>query len=176
MALGRAPGFLLCLSFTTACAAGADETSGLDSGAAPVGFDAAADAASQPDGSLLKADSGPGLDSGPPPSDGHATEAAAKDTAPEDSTADSPPMMDVHAEAAKDVGTDSEIPTTCTEADNAAGCCVGNVVYYCESTTLETKTCSGSDVCGWDSTKGYYYCVAPPGGADPSGTYPIACK
>jgi hypothetical protein len=176
MALGRAPGFLLSLLFTTACAAGADETSGLDSGTPPIGADAAADTAPPSDGSLLKSDSGPGLDSAPPLSDGHATEAAAKDAAPEDSTADSPPMMDVHAEAAKDVSSDSEIPTTCTEADNAIGCCAGNVVYYCEKTTLETKTCSGTDVCGWDKTEGYYYCVASPGGADPSGTYPLACK
>jgi hypothetical protein len=29
-------------------------------------------------------------------------------------------------------------------------------------------------VCGWDSAKSYYFCVAS-SGSDPSGTYPLAC-
>ena len=28
---------------------------------------------------------------------------------------------------------------------------------------------------GWNPAYGYYDCVAAPGGADPGGTYPIAC-
>jgi hypothetical protein len=101
--------------------------------------------------------------------------------APEDASDDSHPMKDAPSDIGSDVPkdvvtTDSVIPTTCTEADNAVGCCAGNVLYYCMTTTLATKTCTGSEVCGWDSSKGYYDCVAAPGGADPSGTYPLACE
>jgi hypothetical protein len=75
-----------------------------------------------------------------------------------------------------DSGGSGKAPKTCAEADSKVGCCDGNVLYYCETTTLTSKKCSGSDVCGWDSTSSYYGCVAPPGGADPSGTHPLACK
>jgi hypothetical protein len=40
---------------------------------------------------------------------------------------------------------------------------------------LKTKTCTGSDVCGWNLTDSYYGCVPPPGGADPTNKYPEAC-
>jgi hypothetical protein len=30
-------------------------------------------------------------------------------------------------------------------------------------------------VCGWNAMFGYYDCVPPPGGPDPSNTYPIMC-
>ena len=70
------------------------------------------------------------------------------------------------------------VPTTCNEAYGAVGCCAGSTAYYCSSSSnsLSSKTCSGSDVCGWDAAKSYYYCVAAPGGADPSGANPIACQ
>lgn len=74
-----------------------------------------------------------------------------------------------------DSGGSGTAPTTCTEADGKIGCCDGNVLYYCSS-SLTSKKCSGSDVCGWDKSSSYYGCVAAPGGADPSGTYPLACK
>lgn len=75
-------------------------------------------------------------------------------------------------------GTDagSVVPTTCAQADQSAGCCVGNELYYCQSPTssMTIKACTGGQVCGWDSK--YYDCVAAPGGPDPTGTYPINCK
>ena len=68
-------------------------------------------------------------------------------------------------------------PMTCAQAGQAVGCCVGNTVYYCKasSSSITSKTCSNGEVCGWDSSESYYYCVPAPGGADPSGTYPQAC-
>ncbi len=39
-----------------------------------------------------------------------------------------------------------------------------------------SMTCGAAQVCGWNAANGYYDCVAPPGGADPSGTYPEACQ
>jgi hypothetical protein len=72
------------------------------------------------------------------------------------------------------------IPTTCAEANDAIGCCGPNGnVYYCTGsgaggTTVTAKTCSSGEVCGWDSTKGYYYCVTTPGTAPPGD--PIACQ
>jgi hypothetical protein len=51
------------------------------------------------------------------------------------------------------------------------------VVYYCDSSgSVASETCGTGDTCGWDSEEGYYGCVASPGGADPSGTYPQACE
>jgi hypothetical protein len=70
----------------------------------------------------------------------------------------------------------SSTPTTCTEARGSTGCCVGNEVYYCSGSSLTHKSCSGGEVCGWNSSKGYYYCVASPGGSDPTGSNPIACE
>jgi len=76
-----------------------------------------------------------------------------------------------------DAGSSSSVPTTCTQAYGKIGCCAGNTAYYCDSTTTPTaKACTGTKVCGWDSSGSYYDCVAAPGGADPSGTNPIACQ
>ncbi len=44
------------------------------------------------------------------------------------------------------------------------------------STTITKKTCSSTTVCGWSAANNYYGCVAPPGGADPSGTYPLTLR
>jgi hypothetical protein len=67
-------------------------------------------------------------------------------------------------------------PTNCTEADGAAGCCLGSTLYYCKSgsTTVTPKACTGGNVCGWNSTKDYYDCVTS-ADPDPSGTYPRSC-
>ncbi len=68
------------------------------------------------------------------------------------------------------------VPTTCAAADNAIGCCVGNSRYYCSGTSVLTDDCTtNSKVCGWSTTYANYGCVDSPGGADPSGTYPLAC-
>jgi hypothetical protein len=69
-------------------------------------------------------------------------------------------------------------PASCSEANGSVGCCVGNVLYYCgsSSSSVKTKTCSGSEACGWNSSDSYYGCVSSPGGADPSGQNPIACQ
>ncbi len=71
----------------------------------------------------------------------------------------------------------SSVPTTCTQAYGKIGCCANNTAYYCNGTTTPTaKACTGTKVCGWDTSASYYDCVAAPGGADPSGTNPIACQ
>jgi hypothetical protein len=75
-------------------------------------------------------------------------------------------------------GDSGSIPTTCAQADYAFGCCLDNVNYYCPGTTtiLVAKMCPAGTVCGWYAPKNYYFCVAPPGGPDPSGTHPMACE
>ena len=55
------------------------------------------------------------------------------------------------------------------------GCCEGTVLKYCDNGTLQSGDCGAAtppSTCGW-STSGYYDCGNT--GADPSGTYPIAC-
>jgi hypothetical protein len=61
--------------------------------------------------------------------------------------------------------------------DGAVGCCDPHgVVHFCLGTsTVYDVTCSGTDVCGWSATYGFYDCVAPPSTSDPSGMYPIDC-
>jgi hypothetical protein len=76
-------------------------------------------------------------------------------------------------------GVGGSIPTTCAKANDAIGCCGPNgKVYYCtgsgSGSSVTAKTCASGTVCGWDTAKGYYYCVATPGTA-PSGD-PIACE
>jgi hypothetical protein len=58
------------------------------------------------------------------------------------------------------------------------GCCTAaGVLYYCDSSNVVTKqACAAGTVCGWNATASYYDCVAPPGGSDPSNTYPILCQ
>jgi len=67
-------------------------------------------------------------------------------------------------------------PLSCAQADNGFGCCVGNSLYYCVANAITLQACAGGTVCGWNATANYYDCVAPPGGADPSGTYAIQCS
>jgi MYXO-CTERM domain-containing protein len=68
-------------------------------------------------------------------------------------------------------------PTDCSQADGNIGCCTSTgVLYYCTQTnTLKQQTCTNGTVCGWNAQQGYYDCVAPPGGADPSSMYPLLC-
>ena len=68
-------------------------------------------------------------------------------------------------------------PGTCSEADGTTGCCAGNIPYYCASgsTTVPATTCTGTKVCGWNASKGYYACVAAPGGTAPGDAPPIMC-
>ena len=54
------------------------------------------------------------------------------------------------------------------------GCCDGETVKYCSSSKLNTKSCTSSPKCGWDSTKKYYTCGTK-GQADPNGKYPMKC-
>jgi hypothetical protein len=70
------------------------------------------------------------------------------------------------------------VPSKCLQVDGTVGCCVGNTAYWCAkgSTTLTQKVCPGGQVCGWNPNQKYYSCVAPPGGADPTNNFPIACK
>ncbi len=55
------------------------------------------------------------------------------------------------------------------------GCCNGSVLWYCDSGTLKSLSCSKSPKCGWDSSGKYYDCGTS-GGADPAGKHPKACK
>ncbi len=75
-------------------------------------------------------------------------------------------------------GGSGSAPTTCTQANGTYGCCIGNEVYYCSgtSTKVTAKACTSGQVCGWESSKGYYYCIPSPGGADPSGTHAMTCQ
>ena len=71
------------------------------------------------------------------------------------------------------------VPTTCAGAHGSVGCCSPDdkVNYYCSGggSTVTIKTCNMGSVCGWNAPMGYYTCVAPPGGPDPTGRSPIAC-
>jgi hypothetical protein len=71
-----------------------------------------------------------------------------------------------------------KVPTDCAEAYGVVGCCANNVAYFCKTNTspLTAHQCTNGQVCGWEASKSYYYCVSPPGGADPSKQNPIACK
>ncbi|MCO4761620.1 MAG: hypothetical protein KC502_08965 [Myxococcales bacterium] len=56
------------------------------------------------------------------------------------------------------------------------GCCQGATLLYCTNGKGDTSDCASTGkVCGWNAGEGYYDCVSPPAGADPSGTHPVAC-
>jgi len=59
-------------------------------------------------------------------------------------------------------------------AVTAAGCCSGQVLYYCESNKLLDLDCAMSPACGWDVVNGHYDCNTP-GTADPAGAHPMSC-
>jgi hypothetical protein len=176
--------FLLGAAVTGACATGVDDLAGLlDTGSpVPVVVDAGDAARESADAPSFGGDSGEASDGAHtkdgPSGDGKSEHGDGGDDAPEDSGVDGPPDTGVDGgkDASADTGADSSVPTTCAEADDTIGCCVGDVLYYCKSKTLTQQTCKSTKVCGWNATEEYYACVAPPGGADPSGKYPIACK
>ncbi|HEY2513539.1 MAG TPA: hypothetical protein VGI39_21875 [Polyangiaceae bacterium] len=67
-------------------------------------------------------------------------------------------------------------PTSCTAANQAVGCCLNDVLYYCNGgTSVTQKACTSGKVCGWSALKSYYDCVTPPATSDPNGTYPLDC-
>jgi len=75
-------------------------------------------------------------------------------------------------------GGGSGAPTTCDGAGGDIGCCTpAGALYFCApgQASLEYLPCHGGKTCGWDAADGYYACVTGPGGADPSGTYPLLC-
>ena len=161
------------IGLTTACAAGGDSSLEAGTGGAP-GHDGSADGAPAVDGPPETS-----FDTGAPPADvapkpEGSTVDGGKDAGMDVvSLSDSP--MDTGSDAPMDTGS-ATVPTTCAEANMTIGCCAGNVLYYCKTTTLTSKACTGTTVCGWNATSSYYGCVAAPGGADPSGTNPLACK
>ena len=142
-------------------------TAAADSGSgdqAPIGNDSGSIGASSDSGSTVGV-----LDTG--------TSADANGGAGDDAGVDSGVDPNVPSD---DAGTDGSIaatiPTTCAEAYQQTGCCVGSVLYYCNSGPVSKKTCTGTQVCGWSGSKSWYDCVGAPGGPDPSGTHPMACK
>src|SRR6185437_12340608 len=67
-------------------------------------------------------------------------------------------------------------PTDCSGTDGAAGCCIGNTLYRCDSGMFLTANCDQYNaVCSWNPSLNHYGCEPTDGGADPSGTYPQAC-
>jgi agmatine/peptidylarginine deiminase len=55
----------------------------------------------------------------------------------------------------------------------AEGCCDGRTVRYCENRAPQAQDCGTGATCGWSSGDGWYDCGYS--GADPSGSFPIAC-
>jgi len=53
------------------------------------------------------------------------------------------------------------------------GCCIGELLKWCDDGVLKTADCSGKPHCGW-SAAGYYDCETD-GFEDPSGEYPLEC-
>ena len=68
-------------------------------------------------------------------------------------------------------------PLTCDSVDGAVGCCDSQGVnWFCDiQMQVQRVPCAGGTACGWDAAHGWYDCVPPPGGADPTNTYPMAC-
>jgi len=58
-----------------------------------------------------------------------------------------------------------------------AGCCSGDVLYWCDSGGIHALDCSLNpaplDTCGWSGVQGYYDCGGT--GADPTGENPALC-
>ena len=158
--------------------------SGVDAGA---GYPAAMDAGDP----VSAGQEGGGPDAGAATDPGGAAVDAGSDGDAADLHADAATDAQSDAGAAGDAGNDSGeaaddsggagdagsvVPTTCAQADGLYGCCIGQDLYYCLSGTVIEQTCKNGRVCGWSASNAYYGCVAPPGGADPSGIYPIACE
>lgn len=56
------------------------------------------------------------------------------------------------------------------------GCCKGEVLWWCEGTTLQSRDCTGRAMpyCGWNSTSGKYGCNTA-GASDPTGKQAKQC-
>jgi hypothetical protein len=51
---------------------------------------------------------------------------------------------------------------------------VNGVLHYClDGMTVKTEVCPSLELCGWDSSAGFYDCSYFPGSPDPS--HPIDC-
>jgi hypothetical protein len=167
------------LAIAASCAQGSNDVD--DEAGAPAGADAgreSLDASNdlETDGaSPVGDDSGgpaPGDDSGGSTSDDAGT---TDDAGSSSDDAAVPPVHDAGHTGGTDAG--SVVPTTCAEAYQGYGCCVGNDLYYCNAEDSVTeKKCTGGEVCGWKAADTYYDCVSPPAEADPGGAHPIACK
>jgi hypothetical protein len=142
---------------------GVDSTTGMDSTTNPVDSGTSA-----MDSTMAAMDSSPAADSG-------VADTEMPDTNLPDTNLPDTNVADSNVPDTNVPDTSSAVPTTCAQADMAFGCCAVGVLYYCVG-SVTSMTCTGNTVCGWSATKNYYDCVAPPGGADPSGTYPIACQ
>jgi len=124
----------------------------------------------------------------PPPGNdaGHdATLPMGDGAAPADGGADASSADASHPDSATPTdsstpGSDSGAPTTCTQARGSAGCCAANgkSYYYCKGDggtgALTHTTCTGTKVCGWNGTDGYYTCTATP--ADAGSANPSSCE
>lgn len=64
---------------------------------------------------------------------------------------------------------------TCSQVNGSAGCCDGSgTVEYCSSNAVKTESCTGSEVCTWNTSKGYYGCGTGPAMGQNGGA-PLAC-
>jgi hypothetical protein len=162
----------LVAALATACATGTgDFEAGDDAGIPRLdGADPDAGGPAEIDSSPTPMDSGPVAHDAGSVDSGHAG-------GPDSATVDSGSVdSGSHGEADSSTG---GVPTTCAQANESFGCCdPAGVLFYCQtgSTSLVKKSCTGTKVCGWDSTSSYYNCVAAPGGDDPSGTHAMACQ
>lgn len=76
---------------------------------------------------------------------------------------------------------DAPVPTDAQASDSAgcgplglAGCCEGEVVYFCSGSQVMSLDCSGQPSCGWNASSGYYDCNTS-GTPDPAGVHPMSC-
>ena len=56
-----------------------------------------------------------------------------------------------------------------------AGCCEGEVVYFCSGSQVLSLDCSGQPSCGWNGASGYYDCNTS-GAPETSGAHPMSCS
>ena len=54
------------------------------------------------------------------------------------------------------------------------GCCIGQLLKYCEGNELKEMDCTEQPVCGWNAEQSYYACETE-GAAEPDGVHPMDC-
>jgi hypothetical protein len=69
---------------------------------------------------------------------------------------------------------DTGAPAGACGSVSDAGCCVGNVLYYCHQGKLNQGDCSPNN-CGWSASNEWYDCTKGKAISDPSGAHPRAC-